>query len=270
LLVNEVLSGGGGCCGDLAKGSLQGGRRLPVAGFPSVRELLASRFRIPHVPDHVSIAIPLKALPPKEPAKRDVSTSSSRKDAINPSSLFVITLQGWSIMTSITNPVLLYPRFFLITGVACLLFFGACMLSSIFHPETISGCSCSPATTGEMIFVVGLLAAFATLGAVLVAFCLLERHELSQDNIASRNVFGRWRIIEWRNIKSVKYCAYPKAWFRLEARSGSIIRISFGLRGLSALGQLLLEGATNAEMDSTTRDVLRALALGHNPPLRLA
>ena len=175
-----------------------------------------------------------------------------------------------SVMNSSTKPVLLYPRAILVAGVACFLFFGTFTLSSVLHPDTVSGCIGRPVTTGETLLVVATLGTFAILGAFLAASFFLERHELSRDDLASRNVLGRWKSIAWSDIKSVKYCPYPKAWFRLEARSGSVIRVSFALRGLPDFAQLVLERAPNAAMDPTTLAVFRAVALGHAPPMRLA
>lgn len=175
-----------------------------------------------------------------------------------------------SVMGSSTTPVLLYPRTILVTGGACFLLFGTFALSSVLHPDTISGCMGRRATAGETLLVVATLVTFAILGAFLAASFFLERHELSRDGLASRNVLGRWKSIEWRDLQSVKYCPYPKAWFRLEARSGSVIRVSFALRSLPDFAQLVLERAPNAAMDATTLAVFRAVALGHAPPMRLA
>ncbi len=173
-------------------------------------------------------------------------------------------------MGSSATSVLRYPRTILLAGGTGLLFFGTLALFSALHPDTISGCVGRPVATVEALLVVGTFVAFTLLGAYLAASFFMERHELSQDGLASRNVFGLWKTIAWRDLQSVKYCQYPKAWFRLEARSGSVIRVSFGLHGLRDFAQLVLERAPNAAMDVATLAVFRAVALGHAPPLRLA
>lgn len=165
--------------------------------------------------------------------------------------------------------VLRYSRSVLVTGCACIVFFGIGALSSALHPETISGCSGRPVTPTEMFLVAGAFVAFTILGAYLAAYFFLERHELSRDGLATRTVLGRWKRIAWSDLRSVDYCQYPKAWFRLEDASQTVIRISFALNGLSAFAELLLEQAPTAAMDGTTLAVLRAVAVGHPPPMRL-
>ncbi len=174
------------------------------------------------------------------------------------------------VVGSSGTPVLVYPRTILVTGAACVLFFGTLGLSSILHPDTISGCLGRPSTTGETLLVIATFMTFTMLGAYLAASYFLDRHELLNNGVASRNVLGRWKSMAWSDLRSVQYCPYPRAWFRLEGRSGSVIRVSFALQGLPAFAQLLLERAPSAAMDTTTLAVLRAVAAGHAPPMRLA
>jgi len=168
------------------------------------------------------------------------------------------------------SPVLRYRRTVLATGGACLLLFGGATLSSVLFPDTISGCAGRPVTAREAISVAACLAAFTILGAALVVAFFVERHELSPNGLASRNLLGRRRTIDWNDLQSVSYCPYPRAWFRLKARSGCVIRISFALQGLPAFAEFVLEKAPAAAIDDTSLAVLRAVAAGHEPPMRLA
>lgn len=166
--------------------------------------------------------------------------------------------------------VLRHSRTVLVTGVVGVLLFGTFALSSLLHPDAISGCAGRPVTPGEALAVSGGFVAFTIGGVYLIASFFLDRHQLSRDGIASRNVLGGWNRITWRDLQSVKYCQYPKAWFRLETGLGSVVRISFALNDLPAFAELVLKHVPHAAMDTTTLTVLRAVASGYAPPMRLA
>lgn len=111
--------------------------------------------------------------------------------------------------------------------------------------------------------------AFALLGPVLSLAYAVERHALSASGIASRTWIGLKKSIAWQDLRSVRYLEYPRSCFRLEAGSGTAIKLSVSLVGLDLLARLLLNHAPAAAIDPTTLKVLQATAAGVPPPLRL-
>jgi hypothetical protein len=150
--------------------------------------------------------------------------------------------------------VLNHPRIILAIGMACFIGFGLC---SLFSFPT------------EPAWVIAGFAAFALLGAYLTAGYFLERYELSENGLVGRTVLGMNKAVEWSDLQSVQYCQYPRAWFRLTARSGAVVRVSFGLQRLPGFAQLVLSRAPSSSIDETTYTVLRSVAAGHDPPMRL-
>lgn len=56
---------------------------------------------------------------------------------------------------------------------------------------------------------------------------------------------------------------------RLEAGSGTVVRVSVALKGLPAFARLLLQGAPQGAIDAATLHILRMTAAGYPPPLRV-
>ncbi len=105
---------------------------------------------------------------------------------------------------------------------------------------------------------------FALLSALVVSGFFLERHDVSEEGIASRNFVGAAKYIRWSDLRSVRYVS-PMKWFRLETQSGTVERVSVMLRGLPEFARLLLHNAPAGAIEAQTLDVLRTTAAG-NPP----
>lgn len=150
--------------------------------------------------------------------------------------------------------VLNHPQIILAVGMACFIGSGLCGLLS-FPTEPAWGTA--------------IFAAFTSLGAYLTMGYFLERYELSENGLVGRTALGMNKAVEWSDLQSVQYCQYPRAWFRLTASSGTVVRVSFGLQGLPDFAQLVLNRAPNGSIDETTYTVLRSVAAGHDPPMRL-
>jgi hypothetical protein len=168
-----------------------------------------------------------------------------------------------------TKPVLRHQSWIPAVGASGLLLSGTLAVLSLLPSNNRPGWLNFASAGSEPLWVPLGFGAFALLGVYLVTSYFLERHELSEQGLTSRTALGRRKLRQWSDLQAVQYCPYPRAWFRIQASSGLIIRISFGLRELPALAGILLERAPTASMNATTRDVLRAVALGHPPPLTL-
>ena len=143
-------------------------------------------------------------------------------------------------------------------GVACFVFCGAAaVLSRFVARETTAW------------WVTAMFGGFALMGAVLWRASVVEKHALSPSGIASRTWRGVKKTIAWRDLRSVRYLAYPRSCFRLEADSGTTIPLSVSLVGLDLLARLLLKHAPAGSIDPTTLRVLQATAAGIPPPLKL-
>jgi hypothetical protein len=150
--------------------------------------------------------------------------------------------------------VLNHPLNILAIGVACFIGSGLCSLLSF---------------PTEPAWVIAISAVFSLLGVCLIAGFLLERYELSEQGLVGRTGMGMNKAVLWSDLQSVRYCQYPKAWFRLKTASGAVVRVSFGLQGLPGFAQLVLNKAPKGSIDEITFNVLRSVAAGYAPPMRL-
>lgn len=171
--------------------------------------------------------------------------------------------------TSSTH-ALVQPRKTLAVGVSTFLLFASGALLSLLPSAPVPHWIEQPGPGAEAAWVVGVLGTFALLGAFLTATYFLERHELSRHGLTCRSMLGRNKAVKWCDLRSVQYCPYPKAWFRLQATSGTVVRVSFWLQGLPDFARLVLDGAPDGSIDETTAGILRAVAAGHPPPMTLS
>ena len=168
-----------------------------------------------------------------------------------------------------STPVLVQPRVVLALGLLCLFFFGGFAMLSALPTAHVPHWFTPPVTRTEVFWEVGGFGLFTLLGMFLLTSYFLERHEGSKRGLTCRSIFGLNKTVEWSNLHSVRYCPYPRAWFRLQSTSGTVIRVSFWLVGLPDFARLLLHSAPDCSLDATTTAVLRAVAAGHPAPMRL-
>jgi hypothetical protein len=140
-----------------------------------------------------------------------------------------------------------------VVGLVCVVIFVGLAVISNVVPNTT-------ATWSTTAIFIGL----ACVGLPLVTGFLLEQYEATPDGLAGTNFIGVRKQLWWSDLQSVRYSLSMK-WFRLEARSGTVIRISAMLTGLPEFARLLLEHAPTQAIDAKTLELLRATAAG-NPP----
>lgn len=109
---------------------------------------------------------------------------------------------------------LVLPPGTLVLGLTCLTFFVGIAVVSNAIPN--------PTTTW---WTTALFLGFALMALALVLAYFLEAHEVSDDGLASRNVVGITKRLRWSDLGDVRYAPFMR-WFRLEARSGGVARVS--------------------------------------------
>lgn len=148
---------------------------------------------------------------------------------------------------------LVYPASFLIIGIVS---FAVCagfaVVSNIYSNETTTW------------WTTAIFVGFAILSASMVLVFFWERYELSDEGLAGRDVRGVRRCIRWSELRSVRYVSSKKS-FRLETRSGRVMRVSASLMGLPEFARILLQSAPAVAIETQTLDVLRATAAGELP-----
>ncbi len=148
------------------------------------------------------------------------------------------------------------PPAMLVLGLACLAFFGgAAVVSNVFPDRTSTW------------WTTAVFVGFALLGLALVLAYFLEVHEVSDDGLASRNLFGITRHLRWRDLGDVRFAPVMQ-WFRLETRSGIVARVSVMVMGLPEFARLLLRHAPTGAIGPETLEILRATADGSPPSVQ--
>ena len=172
--------------------------------------------------------------------------------------VFMMLVAGWLGRSRLRRrPLdarhLFHPIGTLIIGIICAaLFATAVALQFIFPNKTVTWWSIS------------ICAAFAVFSLLLIIAFFLEEHEVSEEGIAFRNAVGIRKHLRWADMRAVRYSPTMK-WFRLEAQSGTVARISIMLTGLPEFARLLLHKAPRQAIDNSTLDVLSTTAGGYPP-----
>jgi hypothetical protein len=96
--------------------------------------------------------------------------------------------------------------------------------------------------------------------AFVISAYFFEKHELSQDGIASQNFLGGRKYLRWADTRSVQYSAWMN-WFRLKT-SDATVGISTWLIGLPHFAQMVLSHAPPDAINDRTRQLLVAAAAG--------
>lgn len=148
-----------------------------------------------------------------------------------------------------------HPKAILIIGLAgFVLFLGLAVVSNLFPNDTVSWWT-------TVVFL-----GFATLSGLLIAEYYRARHEYSEEGLRFSRLFGSGGYLRWNMLSSVKY-SHAMKWFRLQAHSGEVARISAYQSGLPNFARTLLEHAPLGTIDSETLGILKETSEGHPPAL---
>jgi hypothetical protein len=148
---------------------------------------------------------------------------------------------------------LVHPLSTLIVGVTGFSFFVALVvLSNVYSNETTTWWT----TT---VFV-----GFALLAVPIITSYFIDDHEVSESGLVFTTMLGARKSMRWDEVRSLRYAPAMK-WFRVEANSGDVARLSVMLMGLPEFARLALARVPRSAVQTSTLEVLRATAAG-NPP----
>jgi hypothetical protein len=100
---------------------------------------------------------------------------------------------------------------------------------------------------------------FATVALNLVIQCLTVRHELLADGALFRRFGGRKVRLKWADLRSVRYMGIM-SWFRLETKSGDVVRVSRSMTCVQPFARAVLVHAEQAIADDSTRTILEEIS----------
>jgi hypothetical protein len=146
-----------------------------------------------------------------------------------------------------------HPPSTLVIAIACFLLFAAIAVVSNLYAN---------ATTHW--WTTAVFVGFALLALPLLGDYFAARHEVSEEGLRYGRLLGVGGYMRWTELKRVHFSDSMK-WFRLESKSGEVVRLSVMLMGLTNFAQLLLAHTPAEAIDRYTLPVLRSTAEG-NPP----
>lgn len=148
---------------------------------------------------------------------------------------------------------LAHPPSTLIVGLISFAFFaGIAIVSDVVRNNTTTW------------WTTGIFVGFALLSAGMITAYFVARHEISDEGLFYRKLFGTSKTLRWSEMRAVRYAAGMK-WFSLRTHSGDVARISVMFMGLPEFARLVLDRAPGDAVDSDTRQILQATAEGHPP-----
>nr|WP_307742635.1 PH domain-containing protein [Massilia varians] len=110
------------------------------------------------------------------------------------------------------------------------------------------------------------MAGFVLLGAYLVADWRFARHTVSDAGMDFGRPTGRRVAFGWAEVGNVRF-SKSWNWFRIELRSGEVVRVSGMMTGLPEFAARVLEGLPETRIDGATLAMLRDTANGKLPPV---
>jgi hypothetical protein len=150
---------------------------------------------------------------------------------------------------------LVQPLSTLIVGTVSFCFFAAlAILSNVYSNGTATWWT----TTGFV--------GFTLLSVPIIISYFVDNHEVSESGLVFTKFIGARKCMRWAEVKSVHYAPLMK-WFRVEANSGEVARISGLLMGLPEFARLALAHVPPNSVQPATLKVLQATADGNPPPV---
>ena len=107
---------------------------------------------------------------------------------------------------------------------------------------------------------VGVLAALAAFGLLLIVGSVRVWHVLTADGLEFGRLLGRRGSLKWRDVTRLTYSKGMR-WFRIETAAGEVVRISAILTGLPDFAGAVLEQVPSYAIDDGAREVLQAYAI---------
>jgi len=118
----------------------------------------------------------------------------------------------------------------------------------------------------ENSWLYGAVAVLLAPGLWVIAEYYLVRHELKQEGMQFKRLFGRRGEFGWNDVEHVSFNK-AMGWYRIVLRSGEKVRISFMLMGLPEFARMLLLHAPRAHVSPAAHTMLQDLAQNKLRPL---
>lgn len=118
----------------------------------------------------------------------------------------------------------------------------------------------------ENSWLYGAVAVFLVPGLWLIAEYYLVRHELKQEGMQFKRLFGRPGEFSWNDVEQVSLNK-AMGWYRIVLRSGDKVRISFMLMGLPEFARMLLSHVPRARVSPAAHTMLQDAAQNKLRPL---
>jgi hypothetical protein len=148
-----------------------------------------------------------------------------------------------------------HPRSIFIVGlVGFLFFFAIAIISNVFGNGT------------ETWWTTAIFIGFALLNGLLIADFYLARHRLIEGGLEYGRLFGRRGTIGWNEVTRIHYSPSMK-WFRIEAGTGRVARISAMMTGLPEFAKAVLAHVPQSAIAAPTYNVLYQTSEGNPPPI---
>jgi hypothetical protein len=107
-------------------------------------------------------------------------------------------------------------------------------------------------------------AGFALASVPMITDYFFARHRVSERGMDYGRMFGQRGRFVWSDVKRVRYASAMK-WFAIDLRSGSTVRLSAMLMGLSELARLLLAHVPRSAVDDEAYRLLCETEQGRPP-----
>jgi len=146
-----------------------------------------------------------------------------------------------------------HPGSILAIGIVGGLFFVGIMVAATFFPDE-----------GVGFLFYGLMGALTLQSFYMVADYYNARHAVSGEGMDFGRPTGRRLVFRWSEVERVRFSRMMK-WFRVELRSGEVVRVSFFLMGLPAFAAQVLRQVPEACIDKEALQALRETANGQLP-----
>lgn len=148
-----------------------------------------------------------------------------------------------------------HPPGVLAVGAIGMLFFVGVMVAASIWPDD-----------GVNVWFYGFFAGMAMMSLYIVTDYYHARHDVSEEGMDFGRPDKRRVVFRWTDVQGIGFSKMWN-WFRIELRSGEVVRVSGMMMGLPAFATQVLRQVPAARIDSDALDLLRNAANDRLPPV---
>jgi len=139
------------------------------------------------------------------------------------------------------------------------------LIGTLFFSGVMAAASVWP-DEGVNFWFYAFMGGMTLLSAYLVADYRFARHSLTEHGMDFGRPSGRRVRFGWAEVTRIRF-SRTWNWFRIELRSGEVVRVSGLMTGLPDFAARILEQAPGEAVDGDTLRMLRDTAKGRLPPV---